>query len=252
LNREAEKGLTVEAHGPFGQFYFDEARHRTIVLFAGGSGITPIMSMLRYIEEAAPNTEIMLFYAVHTEQDVIFEGDLQRFQKRLPRFRCLTIASKPTSQWQGPRGHLNRAMIEHHLGEVRHKTFFLCRPPTYMTDVADILLSLNVRAEQILQELFTINAPPAASLNSSTCTVAFSRSGRKYACSSADTLIIAERNGIDVPSSCRVGQCGTCATRVLDGDVEMEVEDGLDPALRAQGYRLLCVGRARGPLTPEA
>ena len=47
-------------------------------------------------------------------------------------------------------------------------------------------------------------------------------------------------------------QCGTCATRVLDGDVEMEVEDGLDPALRAQGYRLLCVGRARGSVTLEA
>jgi ferredoxin len=122
-----------------------------------------------------------------------------------------------------------------------------------MTDVTDILLSLNVRSEQILQERFTINAPPSASLNSSTCTVTFSRSGREYACSSADTLlIIAERNGIAVPSSCRVGQCATCATRVLDGDVEMEVEDGLEPALRAQGYRLLCVGRARGRVTLEA
>ena len=131
LNREAQKGLTVEAHGPFGQFYFDETRHRSIVLFAGGSGITPIMSMLRYIEGAAPNTEIVLFYAVHTEQHVIFEGDLERFQKRLPRFRCLTIASKPASQWQGPRGHLNRAMIEHHLGEVPIKrSFFVGRPLT--------------------------------------------------------------------------------------------------------------------------
>jgi ferredoxin len=57
--------------------------------------------------------------------------------------------------------------------------------------------------------------------------------------------MIAEKHGIDVPYSCRVGQCGTCATRVFDGEVEMEVEDGLEPALRARGYRLLCVGRAR-------
>src|ERR1700721_716464 len=91
LIREAQKGLTVEAHGPFGQFYFDETRPRSIVLFAGGSGITPIMPILGYIEEAAPNTEIMLFYAVHTEQDVIFEGDLERFQKRLPRIRCFEV-----------------------------------------------------------------------------------------------------------------------------------------------------------------
>jgi ferredoxin len=70
--------------------------------------------------------------------------------------------------------------------------------------------------------------------------------------SSVTLLMIAERDGIDVASNCRVGQCGSCATRVLDGDVEMETEEGLDPPLRAQGYRLLCVGRARGPVTLEA
>jgi ferredoxin len=65
-------------------------------------------------------------------------------------------------------------------------------------------------------------------------------------------LGLAERNGIDVPSSCRVGQCGTCSTRILAGDVEMETEEGLKLELRAQGYRLLCVDRARGPVTIEA
>jgi ferredoxin len=85
------------------------------------------------------------------------------------------------------------------------------------------------------------------------CNVIFSKSGRQYVSSSADTLLtIAERHGIEVASNCRVGQCGSCATRVLDGDVEMETEEGLDAALRAQGYRLLCVGRARGPVTLEA
>jgi ferredoxin len=59
-------------------------------------------------------------------------------------------------------------------------------------------------------------------------------------------------NDIDVPSSCRVGQCGTCATRVLAGEVEMDVEEGLDPGLRAQGYRLLCVGRAKGYVSLDA
>ena len=61
LNRDAKVGLAVETHGPFGQFYFDKSLHGKIVLFAGGSGITPIMSMLRYIEEAASETEIILF-----------------------------------------------------------------------------------------------------------------------------------------------------------------------------------------------
>ena len=122
-----------------------------------------------------------------------------------------------------------------------------------MTSVKVILLSFNVRAEQILQERFTLASQSPNSQDFSTCSVMFSRSGRTLACSAFDTLLtLAEGHGIDVPSSCRVGQCGTCATRVLAGDVEMETEEGLKPELRAQGYRLLCVGRARGPVTIEA
>ena len=87
LNRYAKEGLTVQATGPFGQFYFDEKQHRSIVLFAGGSGITPMMSMLRYIAIAAPETDITLFYAVRTEQDVIFGQELEDLSGKLPCFR---------------------------------------------------------------------------------------------------------------------------------------------------------------------
>jgi sulfoxide reductase heme-binding subunit YedZ len=253
LNRKAREGLTVKAHGPFGQFYFDQSLHRSIVLFAGGSGITPIMSILRYIAEAAPDTEVLLFNAVRSPDDVIFEEDLQSLQGRLPRFRSVTIASRPSSQWLGPRDHLHRALIEGYLGSVGHQTFFICGPPAFMTGVKEILLSFNIRVEQILQERFTLAAQSPDSQDLSTCSVVFSRSGRTLACSAADTLLaLAEGHGINVPSSCRVGQCGTCATRVLAGEVEMETEEGLKPELRAQGYRLLCVGRARGPVTIEA
>lgn len=253
LNREAREGLTVEAHGPFGQFYFDETRDRSIVLFAGGSGVTPIMSMLRYIEEAAPDTEITLFYAVRSEHDVIFEEELERLRKRLPKFRFLPIASRASPQWSGLHGYLNRALIEQHLGKLDQQTFFVCGPPGFMATVKDVLLRLGILAEQILQERFTIGSVASTAANPETCTVEFAKSGQTFECSSVETLLmIAEKHGIDIPYSCRVGQCGTCATRVLTGDVEMEVEEGLEPALRAQGYRLLCVGRARGSVTLEA
>jgi ferredoxin-NADP reductase/DMSO/TMAO reductase YedYZ heme-binding membrane subunit len=253
LNREALQGLTVEAHGPFGRFYFDEKRDHSLVMFAAGSGITPMMSMLRYIEGVAPDTEVTLFYAFRTERDVIFGEELQRLQEQLPRFRWLAIASRPGSQWRGPRGHLNRTTIEEHLGQVDGQTFFVCGPPAFMRSMEEILISLKVPADKILKERFMIDATLPASLDPSMCNVIFSKSGRQYVCSSADTLLtIAERHGIEVASNCRVGQCGSCATRVLDGDVEMETEEGLDPALRARGYRLLCVGRARGPVTLEA
>ena len=93
LNREAQPGLKVTAHGPFGQFCFDQTRHKRIVLLAGGSGITPIMSMLRYIAEVVPETQVNLFYGVRGGNDVIFGEDLARLQSRLTNFRYDLIAS---------------------------------------------------------------------------------------------------------------------------------------------------------------
>ena len=254
LNRDAKEGLAVEAHGPFGQFFFDGKQHRSIVLFAGGSGITPIMSILRYIEEAAPDTEITLFYAVRTEHDVIFQEDLESLQKRLPRFRCMIVASRPGPEWHGPRGHVDRELIEQQLGQtVGHKVFFLCGPVPFMASIKEILTSLGVSFEQIRQERFTIGAMASGYAEASTCLVDFKRSGETYECSSADSLlVIAEKHDIDIPFGCRVGQCGECATRILEGEVEMEVEEGLEPKQRDQGYRLLCVGRARGRVTLDA
>ena len=253
LNREAKVGLKVEAHGPFGQFCFDETLHAKIALFAGGSGITPIMSMLRYIEEAAPNTEITLFYAVRKENDVIFQKDLEGLQKRLPRFRLHMVVSQPGSSWRGPRGYITRAMIEEQLLEMTHRTFFLCGPPAFMSSMNEILMSSGVPAEQIRQERFTIGVLPSTNSVVAKCSVEFVRTGAKHEGSSSESLLmLAERYGIDIPYDCRVGQCGTCATRVLDGDVEMEVEDGLEPKLRAQGYRLMCVGRPNGDVRLDA
>jgi ferredoxin-NADP reductase/DMSO/TMAO reductase YedYZ heme-binding membrane subunit len=254
LNRTAKEGLTVKAHGPFGQFCFDERKHQRIALFAGGSGITPIMSILEYIEEMAPDTETTLFYAVRTEDDVIFQDNLERLRKRLPQFRCVMVASRPGETWRGLRGHVNRALIEEQLGRAgRPQSFFLCGPTAFMESVKEMLTSWGVSAEQILQERFTIGAAVSPFPEGSTCLVDFERSGVKHEGLSAEPLLLlAEQHGIDIPFGCRVGQCGECATRVLAGEVEMEVEEGLEPALRDRGYRLLCVGRARGPVTLDA
>jgi ferredoxin-NADP reductase len=245
LNRDARVGLTVEAHGPFGQFYFDEQLHRNIVLFAGGSGITPVVSMLRYIEAAAAETEVLLFYAVRGEDDIIFRKELERLRLRLPRFRCVIVASRPGADWRGLRGHVDRERIAQEVGETGDRTFFLCGPAAFMETVKEILASLGAHAGQIRQERFTVGAA-VKDTTAPTYKVEFVKSGGQFAGSSAESLLaIAESHGIDIPYSCRVGQCGTCATRVLDGEVEMETEAGLEPPRRAEGYRLMCVGRAR-------
>jgi len=253
LNAQASPGLTVEARGPFGQFCFDPQKHKSIVLFAGGSGITPILSILRYIDDRCLDTKVVLFFSVRTRQDIIYDGELERLEARLPNFERIIV---PTRLDNGETCHLNRERIVWELGGIPTHTFFLCGPEGYMDHVRGILLSLDVDPSRILQEKFggkklaVQNESETATLDA---TIEFTRSGRTCGFSTGRTLLeTAELNGIGIPSSCRQGQCGTCATRLLGGVAAMDCEDGLDPALKAQGYVLACVARAQGNVRVDA
>jgi ferredoxin len=188
---------------------------------------------------------------------VIFEKDLASLQKQLPNFKMLVIASRADEAWAGPRGRLSRDLIDSNLaGNVANQSFFLCGPLPYMEELETVLTSLGARKEQIYQERFTVGTLPASSksaVSSGPSSLEFAKSGKTFDCSPTESILtIAEDHGIEIPFDCRVGQCGTCATRVLEGDVEMEVEDGLDPTLKASGYRLMCVGHARGHVKLDA
>src|SRR6266566_5816697 len=103
LNHRAAVGLVVEASGPFGQFYFDESRHQRIVLLAGGSGITPMMSMLLYIDDRCLRTSVTLIYCVRTRNDIIFEAELQRLRRGLKEIRIVLALSQPDPGGNGSR-----------------------------------------------------------------------------------------------------------------------------------------------------
>jgi ferredoxin-NADP reductase len=255
LNERAAIGLTVEARGPLGRFCFQETEHKKIALFAGGSGITPLISILRYIDDLCLDTKATLFYSVRTKRDIIFEGELERLKTRLPNLRLVVILTKPDAGWSGPTGHLRGELISSYLDEVSNHTFFLCGPEGYMNHVTELLKSLGVDEQRILQERFggkkdersvSADAQPRglAEFEQSNTTVAFFEG--------QSLLEVAEKFGINIPSSCRQGQCGTCATRLLSGEVQMDHEDGLDPALKTQGFVLTCVARAKGDVRLDA
>jgi ferredoxin-NADP reductase len=151
LNAQATVGLTVEARGPFGQFCFDPQRHKSIVLFAGGSGITPMLSILRYIDDRCLDTKVVLFFSVRTEQDIIYDGELERLEARLPNFERIIV---PTRRDNGEARHLSRELIVWELAEIPTHMFFLCGPEAFMDHVKGILLSLDVPPSRILQERF--------------------------------------------------------------------------------------------------
>lgn len=251
LNDSALPGLRVRTYGPTGHFYFDEQKHKRIVLIAGGSGITPMISMLRYIDDLCLSIEVTLIYCVRTEKDVIFEAELFELGCRLSEFRYVVVLSQPGPTWKGASGHLTREFLQAEISDPQTSTFFLCGPPPMMESARELLRSMNVDSINIKQESFGAGSQPriAASAPGSTFTVEFARSRKTCDASSARTVLeVAEANGVDVPFGCRQGECGTCATILLAGEVAMERQDGLTPELKAQGCVLPCVSHARSDI----
>jgi ferredoxin-NADP reductase len=256
LNDRASVGMTVEAHGPFGQFYFDESKHHDVVLIAAGSGITPMMAMLRYIDDLCVQTTATLLYCVRTSGDIMFESELEQLRSR-QILQYHVVLSEPHDDWRGRRGHITREFVKDTIKDLKSSDFFLCGPPPFMEASRAILMGLGVEPEHITQESFGSPVPKNAQADTVAqeegMVVEFGRSGKTCTVRGGQTLLeAAEEHGVAIPSSCRQGQCGTCKTKLLAGNVRMDTEVGLDPDWRAQGFVLTCVGHADGPVKLDA
>jgi ferredoxin-NADP reductase/mono/diheme cytochrome c family protein len=252
LNDHAAIGLTVDATGPAGQFCFNEKIDKRVVLLAAGSGITPMMSILRFLDDRTPVT---LVYTVRTQRDIIFAAEIERLKRSLPDFSCSIVLTRPEAGWNGLTGRLRCDVLTDLVTKQKEAAFFLCGPEPFMNDTATALEELGVDRKQIKQERF--GGPkiiPAPAVDQPPVGVAeFLRSAIKCDILPGLTVLeVAEKSGIAIPYSCRLGQCGTCATKLTEGTVRMESEVGLSDELKAQGYVLPCVSRAQGDIKLDA
>jgi len=256
LNDHAVPGLVIKARGPYGEFCFDESKHERIVLLAGGSGITPIMAILRYMDDLCIRREATLIYCVRNEADVFFAAELADLQARLNKFRYVVVLSQPGPDWRGPRGRLSRELLASEISKPDGATFFLCGPPGFMDHTHSLLTTLGVASENILQEHFgatSTMAPQPPDHAAPAARVEFVRA--RVVCDLSPTRTVleaSERNRVPIPYSCRQGVCGTCAVKLLSGSVQMEREEGLPQQLKAQGYILPCVSRPLSDVRVDA
>ena len=256
LNERAKPGLAVEASGPYGQFYFDDTLHKSIILIAAGSGITPMISMLCYIDDLELATPVTLLYCVRTAADIIFENELARLSRSLPNFKHAVCLSRTDPTWKGRSGRLTGEFVSQYVTDLNSPTFFLCGPKGFMDNARQILSTLGVNQDRILQESFGESKRPTepSPLEARPVeAVVFMQSGKVCQVSDGNTLLdLAEKNGVQIPYGCRQGLCGTCATRVLSGNVQMDVEAGLTAEQKNAGYVLPCVSRAKGTVVLAA
>lgn len=286
LHDNVKVGDRIKVSGPFGTFTFTGSDAESIVLIAGGVGITPMMSVLRYLTDTAWPGEIFFVYGARSTDEFVFRWELEQLERRHERLHVFaTMQRTPGTVWFGPEGLLTQQMLEAAVPDIVHRRVHLCGPPPMMTAVKRLLTELGVPEAQIHSEAFgpaslplddapeaVTSAEPAVVASAAgtvpsaappsppqqaqiaSTTVTFSISGVSAALPAEQTVLeAAEGAGVEIPFVCRIGECGVCVTHLLQGEVRMAVETGLDPADKAQGYVLACQAKGTGvPLVVEA
>lgn len=247
-------GDVVRVQAPAGHFVLDPDPTVPIVLIAGGIGITPLYSMLRWCLAEQPARDIDLYYGVRNGDEHAFRQELEGLARSHARFRLHVIYSRPGVDDAAGRdyhhaGHADVDLVRRTLPHGRHQ-FYVCGPPPMMQNLIPSLVAWGVPQQDIHSEAFgpasaraaAPSEPPAVrERTTEPIEVRFQRSGRTLVWDGRDASLLefAERHGVDIDSGCRSGACGTCETRLISGTVRYGRYPDHDVAA---GHCLLCVG----------
>jgi ferredoxin-NADP reductase len=253
-------GNTLQVRAPSGHFYLDVRDLTPVVLIAGGIGITPMMSMLRWCAEHQPQRAVHLYYGVRNSAEHAYKAVLEDMASKLPQLRLRVVYSKPLpddrqgTDYQHP-GRVDLALLKQTLPHGEHQ-FYICGPTAMMESLVPDLSVWGVASTNIHFEAF---GPASVRLPSDGVTVPrvevggpvavnFQRSGRTLTWSGkqGNLLDFAEAHGIQVESGCRSGSCGSCVSTLVRGTVDYDSPPDYD---LAPGQCLLCVGKPRDALT---
>lgn len=243
-------GDTIEVMKPMGNFVFEAAKatQRHFVLFAGGSGITPIISIAKSVLYFEPQSMVSMYYANQTEDSVIFKRKLDELVEQFDdRFTLKHIIDQPSPKWKGESGRLNTEKINLWLQslpdiEKENTEHYICGPGGMMNVVQESLLELGIGDEHIHIESFT--APQTANTSTGEAQLAFTFKGKTH-----DVNVTPGKNlldaildsGVNVPYSCMSGICGTCKSKLKTGDVAHSEKTCLTKEDQDNGYILPCV-----------
>ena len=255
-------GDQIEAGGPVGKFTFTGTEADSIVLLSAGVGITPMVSITRYLTERAWAGDIFFIYVCRTPADFMFAGEVAALQRTNPKLRVAVTATKAEgTDWKGPRGRITKEWLTQTVPDLASRRIHLCGPPAMMDATKAILAELGVPPDHLKSEAFGTPTPiPAAAGTSLKPTapatgplVTFSKNNKSSKINVDQTILeLSEELGIGIEFSCRVGTCGVCKVKMTSGEVEMAVEDALDADDEANGIILACQAKPKGEVTVEA
>ena len=263
-----KEGQTITGFEPIGHFTAkpeaDKRRH--FVMIGGGSGITPLFSMIKSVLKEEPQSIVSLIYGNRNEEQIMFKKTLEEMSRQHPgRLRVVHVLSRPAANWQGPSGRLTADLLKELVYQLTPATavedtlFYLCGPSGMMETAVQTLTNIGVKGKQIHRESFTATieesstppTPKAETEFSGESQVTVIDDGDEYHFTvPADELILEAGldAGHDMPYSCQSGVCTACRGKITNGKATTDEADALTDAEIQEGYVLTCVAKA---LTPQ-
>jgi ferredoxin-NADP reductase len=224
---EVKRGDTLTSSGPAGNFYFNPLVHKKImVCIAGGSGITPFMSMIREIIECGLDRTVYLFYGNKTTDDIIFGSEFEHLSRRFDHIHYIPVVEEPSGGYGGACGFITRELMQEVLADIENKSFFICGPQGLYDFCLPQVEDMGVPKRKIKQEMY--GAPPNVwdypgwpdGIGKDDVFSVKVKDGHQIeACATESLLATLEKNHVVVPSLCRSGDCSMCRIKVLSGQV---------------------------------
>lgn len=259
LRKHLQIGDQIEAYPPMGNFTLttSPSARRHYILIGAGSGITPLMSMLRAVLHAEPQSVISLVYGNRDEEHIIFNQALLELEKKFePRLRVYHVLSRPSSNWRGFTGRIDEQMAHELLNDILTLNplpynIYLCGPQGMMDAVDQAAHRLGVDPNSIHREYYSAPIPQEAATDLKEDfeyelkkrNVRIVLDGEEYTLTvdpESNILQAAIDQGLDPPYACQEGVCSTCRGKLHSGLVQMMVRDGLSDEELEANYILTC------------
>ena len=312
-------GQQIEVNAPVGKFTNFANPSAKLFLISAGSGITPMMSMSRWICDTVSNVDIIFLHSARSPEDIIFRQELEMMTSRYPNFKLAITVTRPVpgQPWYGYTGRINETILPAIAPDYQERTVYVCGPNPFMESTKELLQKISFPMENYYEESFggakkpkkptptvpsadqtsivrpptSAPAPPPAPtptpeptpaptiaatsiINgfapapapapvpaptpqpapaapvpaSSSPVVVLSKSGQEIACDGEEAILdVAEAEGADLPFGCRMGACGACKVKKLEGEVAYDDDDPCE-----EGFIYTCVARPVGRVVIEA
>ena len=259
-NQDLKPGMVLEAMEPMGSFHtpIKADAARTYIGFAAGSGITPVLSILKTILEEEPDSRFTLIYANRGVNTIMFREEIEalknNYMGRLSVIHILKSGAQDIDLFQGRvDAEKCKALFRHWVPVESVDTAFICGPEPMMLTIAQSLRDHGMRDDQIKFELFASAQPGRLAQSKSkaghtnkegpktTVQIRLDGDNRRFEMGNDMSILDAAlQNAMDAPYACKAGVCSTCKCKVLEGEVEMAANHALEDYEVQRGYVLSC------------